>query len=262
MLEVATDEVSAEQARRLADQHEASQLVAEEQRAEVETWLSLADNGDGTFSGRFTIPELHGQLLRARLEQSPPQRLSRSRTGQPVNDESLLTGPLSWDREARLGFTELIEHLPTEATGGFTRNTLSVLVHLDHQHLLDQLGSARLDTASGSAPDSPPAGLQRRHHPRRARQRSEPLDLGREARCTTPPNAAPWPSSTTPAPPKAANAPSPGATSTTPTPGPTADPPTSTTPSPSAATTTQRAHDPATTHHHLPTGELRFRRRR
>lgn len=39
-----------------ADEHEATQLQAEEQRAETETWMSLHDNGDGTFSGRFTIP--------------------------------------------------------------------------------------------------------------------------------------------------------------------------------------------------------------
>ena len=55
--------------RRLADQHEATLLAEEEARAEVETWLRLGDNGNGTFSGRFVIPELHGQLLRAALEQ-------------------------------------------------------------------------------------------------------------------------------------------------------------------------------------------------
>ncbi len=43
--------------RELADAHEADQLEDEEQAAEAETWLSIHDNGDGTVSGRFTIPD-------------------------------------------------------------------------------------------------------------------------------------------------------------------------------------------------------------
>ncbi len=44
----------------LADRHESDQLNAEADRAEAETWCTLYDNGDGTFAGRFVIPELHG----------------------------------------------------------------------------------------------------------------------------------------------------------------------------------------------------------
>ena len=52
----------------LADRHESDQLNAEADRAEAETWCTLYDNGDGTFAGRFVIPELHGNLLRAALD--------------------------------------------------------------------------------------------------------------------------------------------------------------------------------------------------
>ena len=154
MLEHADAEITRERARLLADEHEAALLTAEERRAEVETWLSLGDNGDGTWSGRFTIPELHGQMLRTALERlTAPRRLTRNRAGEVVRDDSVAgdqdTGGPSRTEMLGLGFTELIEHLPTSTdglTGGFTRNAVTLLVHLDHQHLLDGLASARLDT--------------------------------------------------------------------------------------------------------------------
>jgi hypothetical protein len=49
----------------LADRHEAILLGRETRTAEAETFLALHDNGDGSFSGRFRIPELHGRLLTA-----------------------------------------------------------------------------------------------------------------------------------------------------------------------------------------------------
>jgi hypothetical protein len=74
----------------LADEQEADLLGKEEQRAETETWLTLRDNEDGTFSGRFVIPELQGQLLRAALERlSAPRRWSRNSSGELVEDPTV-----------------------------------------------------------------------------------------------------------------------------------------------------------------------------
>jgi hypothetical protein len=82
MLEVVSQE--------LADEQEADLLGEEEQHAEVETWLTLQDKEDGTFSGRFVIPELQGQLLRAALERlSAPRRWSRNNAGELVEDPTL-----------------------------------------------------------------------------------------------------------------------------------------------------------------------------
>ena len=47
----------------LAVRHEAILLGRETRTAQAETFLALHDNGDGSFSGRFRIPELHGHLL-------------------------------------------------------------------------------------------------------------------------------------------------------------------------------------------------------
>jgi hypothetical protein len=177
----------ADRIRRLADRHEATLLAEEEARAEVETWLSLGDNGDGTWSGRFTIPELHGQILRAALERlTAPRRLTRNKAGDTVHDHSVQgdeDGGLSWTERMGLGLTELIEHLPTEADGGFARSAVTVLVHVDHQHLLDGLASARLDTGVHLS-----AGAARRLAcsagivPTVLGGASQVLDLGRERR--------------------------------------------------------------------------------
>ena len=208
-------------ARELADAHEARVLTAEEERAEIETWLTLADNGNGTFSGRFVIPELHGHLLRAALEAlTSPAQLSRNRAGEPVRDEAVALRP-GRNGSERLGhgFTELIEHLPTSAdgiAGGFTRNALTLLVHVDHQHLLDGLASARLDTgvhlSAGEARRlACNAGLLPSSWAAPPRCSTSDGSVG----CTPSRSAGPCRSPTTRVPPKAASVPSPGATSTT-----------------------------------------------
>lgn len=188
MLEQVTVELAAEQASRLADEHEAEVLTDEERTAEAETWFTLADNGNGTWSGRFVIPELHGQLLRGFLEGlTSPQRLNRGAGDRVVRDETLdavTGGPnLSWTEKLGLGLTELIEHLPTEAAGGFARNAVTLLVHLDHQHLLDGLASARLDTgAHVSAGEARRLACSAGIIPVVLGGASQVLDLGRERR--------------------------------------------------------------------------------
>ena len=129
------------------------------------------------------IPELHGQLLRAALEHlTSPQRLSRNNAGDLVEDVILVAHSprLSWSERLGLGFTELIEHLPTD---GFGKGGVSVLVHLDYQQLLDGLGSARMDTGVHISPGRArelacAAGII----PAVLGGRSQPSDLGDLAR--------------------------------------------------------------------------------
>jgi hypothetical protein len=169
-----------------ADRHEAAQLRAEERRAQVETWLTLRDSGDGTWSGRFVVPELAGSMLRSALERlGSPRRLGRSRSGELVHDDTLDTGAqqLSWSEQLGHAFVELVEHLPTEASGGFSRVGASLLVHIDHDRLLDELGSARLDTGvTISAGEARRLACGAGIIPVVLGTSSEPLDLGRTAR--------------------------------------------------------------------------------
>ncbi|MGH3510528.1 MAG: DUF222 domain-containing protein, partial [Nocardioidaceae bacterium] len=47
----------------VVDAHENTELVQAEHAAHAKTRLGLHDNGDGTVTGSFTIPQLHGDML-------------------------------------------------------------------------------------------------------------------------------------------------------------------------------------------------------
>ena len=130
----------------LADRVESEQLVEETRRAQHNTWMVLDDNGDGTWSGRFTVPELQGRWLRQALERlSSPRRLCRDATGSLVVDETVDNGlnNLSWTEHLGQAFCELIEHLPTE---GYTHgHAATIIAHLDLDALVSGVGAATLD---------------------------------------------------------------------------------------------------------------------
>lgn len=180
MLEV----ISAE----LADEQEEDQLEGEESRAECETWFTLDDNGDGTFSGRFVIPELHGHLLRNFLERlTSPSRLGRNRDGELVHDTTLPTmgQHLNYSEHLGLGFTELLEHLPKD---GFGSVGATLLVTIPLERLLGGLGGARLDSGAHiSAGEARRLACSAGLVPVVLGSRSEPLDVGRKSRLHTEP---------------------------------------------------------------------------
>jgi hypothetical protein len=173
----------------LADRHEAILLGREARSAESETFLALHDNGDGTYSGRFRIPELHGHLLKTTLDQlTAPRRLCRTKTGTLLRDES---AP-GHDNGAHIyettgaAFCELLEHLPTGGWPGHAGTTCDFLVKIDLDTLLTGIGAARLDTGTAIT-----AGEARRLAcsagliPAVLDSTSVPLDLGRTRRLHT-----------------------------------------------------------------------------
>jgi len=170
----------------LAVRHEAILLGRETRTAEAETFLALHDNGDGSFSGRFRIPELHGHLLTQALDRlTSPRRLSRDSSGGLVTDESAPgTGCGAHIYETRgAAWCELIEHLPTTGWPGHGGNGCEVLVTLDLDALLTGLGTAGLDsgvaiTAGEARRLACNAGLV----PAVLGGHSQPLDLGRSRR--------------------------------------------------------------------------------
>jgi hypothetical protein len=170
----------------LADQHEAILLGREARSAEAETFLSLGDNGDGTYSGRFRISELHGHLLSQVLDQlTAPRRLCRDSKGRPIVDESAPghDGGHNYYEARGAAFCELIEHLPTKGHGA---NVAEILVTMDLEALLTGLGTARLDTGTTIT-----AGEARRLAcnaglvPVVLGTASMPLDVGRSSRLHT-----------------------------------------------------------------------------
>jgi hypothetical protein len=176
----------------LADRHEAILLGRESRTARAETFFALHDNADGTYSGRFRIPELHGSILTQILERlTAPRRLSRDKSGHPVIDETAPgTGNGANVYETRgAALCELIEHLPTHLDRGWPGaggNNCEVLVKIDLDSLLDglsELGVAGLDggvaiTAAEARRLACGAGLV----PAVLDAASMPLDLGRSSR--------------------------------------------------------------------------------
>ena len=165
-----------------ADRHESDLLNTEADRAEAETWCTLHDNGDGTYAGRFVIPELHGLILKTALDRlTAPRHLHTGPDGRLVTDPTLISTP-NWSERLGMGLLELIErHLPT---GGFgATNTVGVLVTLDYDKLTSGIGAAGLDTGTRiSARDARRLACNAGVIPAVLGGRSQPLDLGRTRR--------------------------------------------------------------------------------
>ena len=170
----------------LSKRHLQRSVRATSQRGASDTWLVVYDNGDGTYSGRFSLPEAHGQMLRTVLESlSAPRRYGRDRTGAEVTDDVAGSdgSGLGWADKLGLAFCELIEHLPTDR---LPKSAISMLVHLDLDTLVGELSSAGIGVMTTGADVT--AGDVRRWAceasiiPAILGGGSVPLDLGRTRR--------------------------------------------------------------------------------
>lgn len=168
--------------RDLADRHQADLLGREEDLARRRTWFELGDRGDGTWSGRFIIPELHGHLLKQLLDKlSAPRRWHRGADGATGEDLTLRAmGSLNYSERLGVALCELVEHLPTAGHAG-TTTEIVVATHLDT--LRRQVGAARLETGIDISPFQVRrlacnAGII----PAVLGSDSLPLDLGRRSR--------------------------------------------------------------------------------
>ncbi len=178
-------------------------LTKAEYRAERDAHLELHDNGDGTWSARFTVPELHGHLLKNWLETySSPRRTRTSAVGEQITDVTVpssgMIGPIQRSYAERMGdaLCELLEHLPSElcnqgaddqlAKARFGTNGVTLVVHVDEQTLRDGIGTATLDTgAEISAGQARRLACQAGVLPLVLGGESAPLDLGRSQRLFT-----------------------------------------------------------------------------
>ncbi|MGH3510243.1 MAG: DUF222 domain-containing protein, partial [Nocardioidaceae bacterium] len=164
----------------VVDAHENTELVQAEHAAHAKTRLGLHDNGDGTVTGSFTIPQLHGDMLAKILATIAAPRRAR------LGAEPAQSGGRS-DYPTRLGqgFCELIEHLPTDHLHPKTAAT--IVVTLDEDTLRGRLRAALTDTGADLS-----AGQARRLActagivPAVLDGASQPLDLGRERRLFSP----------------------------------------------------------------------------
>jgi hypothetical protein len=147
----------------------------------------LYDNGDGTFAGRFVIPELHGHLLKTALDRltaprhtTPAADGADGAEGRLVSDPTLVSTP-NWSERLGMALLELIEHLPTRGFGA--GNTAGVLVTIGLDQLRSGIGAAGLDTGTRiSAGDARRLACNAGIIPAVLGGESQPLDLGRTRR--------------------------------------------------------------------------------
>ena len=231
----------------IGEAHEARVLEAEEHAARAAASFTMVEDGHGRCHGRFTIPALHGQMLRKHLLAHTPKT--------PVDEQQT---------KHRLGqaFCEYVETRPAGSVGKAGGVCATVVVTITLEPSSVAWRRRRWTPAAGCPPARPagsPAGPGSSPPSSAAPPRSS-TSAG-SAASTPNPNGSPSPTATAAAPPRAA------------TPHPACATPTTTTPGPAAGrtdTNTGRllcprhhtlAHDPRYQTNPTAHGKLRFVRR-
>lgn len=162
-----------------AEAHEADLLDKQERAAETKTRFSMGDNGDGTSTGRFTIPDLHGDMLRKALTALAAPRHVRSQGESYDHDRP---------SPARMGeaFCEFVGGYPAGELPHVGGTSASVVVTMDLATLLGGAKAASLDTGTMiTAATARRLACQAGVIPAVLGGSSKVLDLGRKARFHT-----------------------------------------------------------------------------
>jgi hypothetical protein len=141
------------------DAAEGRRLAREEAAAARATYLQLVDNGDGSHTGRFTIPTLHAVMLTKALHAltAPGQQASQppgqeglpeaaGGAGSGAGSERCRRSRVSRPELFGQGLCRLLERLPADRLPTAGGVSATVLVLVDYDRLLSGLGTARLDT--------------------------------------------------------------------------------------------------------------------
>ena len=157
---------------KIVDAHENDLIRTEEQAARDKCSLSLHDNGDGTTTGHFTIPDLAAAMLGKIIDAMTAPRRMRAQAADRSFD---------WRHRRGLAFTEILEHLPTDHLHPKTAAT--VVVTIDHTVLAGALKAAHLDTDQAlSAGEARRLACNAGIVPAVIGTKSVALDLGRTSR--------------------------------------------------------------------------------
>ncbi|OFS13004.1 HNH endonuclease signature motif containing protein [Kytococcus sp. HMSC28H12] len=143
---------------RRVDEHENTQVLAEETAALDAASFWMKDNQDGTWFGQFVLPELQAHMLKKALEcLASPRRRNRPQSatgGAATSAASGSTGDggsrhreLERRNEQGRALAELVDHLPTDHLG--TKTNAILLVRTDLETLRGETDRAGV-TESGA----------------------------------------------------------------------------------------------------------------
>ncbi|GGO71403.1 HNH endonuclease signature motif containing protein [Nocardioides deserti] len=167
----------------IGEERDARALEQEEREARAKAWLTMAPDGRGSYRGKFSIPTLHGEMLKKMLLAfaAPKHQATKKDADQTGEREQVERRP----SPERLGdaFCELLERLPADKLPMLGGLNASIIVLIDYTNLKSDVGRAVLDSgqpisASMARRMACEAGLL----PAVLGARSELLDLGRTAR--------------------------------------------------------------------------------
>lgn len=162
---------------------EAKQLADEEAAAARQVSLTLRDNGNGTSSGRFTLPSAAAEMFRKQLMAiaAPGHRAT-------TQDESAAAQTDERPLSSRLGFAfiEWIEAYPADRLPSSGGVSATVVVTMGLDTLLGGLAAASLDTGARiTAGEARRLACEAAIIPAVLGGQSEVLDLGRSRRFHT-----------------------------------------------------------------------------
>lgn len=136
----------------IGEAHEQRLLEREEQAAAAAARFTMVDDGHGQSHGRFTLPTLHAEMLRAHLHalanprrhHSPDQRDEHASTGH----QGRVSGPVITPERLGQALMEYIERYPADGLPAAWGIPATVTVTMTLDTLLTGLGTATLDTGA------------------------------------------------------------------------------------------------------------------
>ncbi len=236
----------------LAEHFDAKALEAEEAAALRRTTLELREDDNGSCHGRFTIPTLHGQMLRKMIQAlCSPARHTQTRT----DTDADLPAPVRHG----LGFCQLLEAIPAKSLPKAGGCSATIIVTITLNQLLadlEEAGVCTLDTGGQiSAAEAHRLACAAAIIPAVLDGTSEVLDVGRQRRLHTHAQRVALTLRDRGCTAVGCDRPPAKTHATTTPPGPEAAPPTSTAHDCSAATTTAASTTPTTRQPTTPTAQ-------
>ncbi|MDN4162300.1 HNH endonuclease signature motif containing protein [Nocardioides abyssi] len=166
----------------IGEERDARALEREEREARANAWLTMCPDGKGSVRGKFSVPTLHGEMLKKMLLAfaAPKHQAATKRDDQ---DRSAVVERRPSPERMGDAFCELLERLPADHLPKLGGLNASVVVLIDYTDLQSDTGRATLESGEPIS-----ASLARRMAceagllPAVLGRTSELLDLGRTAR--------------------------------------------------------------------------------
>ena len=130
----------------VGEAHEAKVLAREERDAEAAATFRMYEDGHGKWHGRFTLPGLHGAMLKKTLMAIAAPKHRAAVDGYVPNHAR------PTDHKLGLAFMEYVARYPTDRLPNAGGMSASVVVLMGYETLLGKLNAAELDTGHRISP--------------------------------------------------------------------------------------------------------------